>query len=67
MKSLVIDRLLEIYGDDPRPEGPSRRLLIRDPDHLGVVMHSRAFQRTDFIRQFAGAGLLATDGELWRS
>lgn len=67
MKSTVIPRLLEVYGDDPRPEGPSRRLLVRDPDHLGAIMHSRSFQRTDFIRQLAGAGLLATDGDLWRS
>ena len=66
MRSTVVPQLLEVHATDPRPEGPGRRLLLQDPDHVGSILHSKKFQRTDFVRQLSGAGLLATDGDLWR-
>lgn len=66
MKSTVVTKILEVQGTDPRPDGPGRRLLVLEPDAVGEVLHSRDFQRTDFVRQLAGNGLLATDGTLWR-
>ncbi|RPG16548.1 MAG: cytochrome P450 [Phycisphaera sp. TMED9] len=66
MRSTVVRQLLEVHGADPRPESPGRRLLVIEPDDVGEILHSTAFQRTDFVRQLAGSGLLATDGPLWR-
>ena len=66
MRSTVVQQLLDVHGGDPRPRGPGRRLLVVDPDDVGAVLHSNQFQRTDFVRQLSGAGLLATDGDLWR-
>ena len=66
MRSTVVPQLLEVHATDPRPEGPGRRLLLRDPEEVGAILHSNRFQRTDFVRQLSGAGLLATDGDLWR-
>ena len=66
MRSTVVPQLLEVHGTDPRPEGPGRRILLRDPDEVGAILHSNRFQRTDFVRQLSGDGLLATDGDLWR-
>ncbi len=66
MRSTVVRQLVDVHGADPRPESPGRRLLVIEPDEVGQILHSTAFQRTDFVRQLAGSGLLATDGPLWR-
>lgn len=66
MRSTVVQQILEVHGTDPRPDGPGRRLLVMDPDEVGEILHSTVFERTDFVRQLAGSGLLATDGSLWR-
>ena len=56
----VIERILELQGCDPRPHGPSRRLLVSDPEGFGAILHSTAFERTDFVGLLAGPGLLAS-------
>ena len=66
MRSTIVQQLLDVHASDPRPEGPGRRLLVVGADDVGAVLHSSRFQRTDFVRQLSGAGLLATDGDLWR-
>ena len=64
--STVIEGILELHRSDPRPEGPSRRLLVSDPDDFGAILHSTSFERTDFVQMLAGPGLLASDGDAWR-
>lgn len=66
MRSTIVQQLLDVHASDPRPEGPGRRLLVEGADDVGAVLHSSRFRRTDFVRQLSGAGLLATDGDLWR-
>ncbi|MCP4068975.1 MAG: cytochrome P450 [Phycisphaeraceae bacterium] len=63
----VIERILELQGCDPRPHGPSRRLLVSDPEGFGAILHSTAFERTDFVGLLAGPALLASDGDRWRA
>ena len=62
----VIDRILDLHGSDPRPDGPSRRLIVADPEDFGNILHSASFERTDFVQLLAGPGLLASEGDAWR-
>ncbi len=60
--------LIEQYGDVVRYQtrfGPC--ILFVHPQHVHTILHRENYRRASLVKMMLGEGLLASDGNLWRS